>query len=85
MSAKPWPKYGDKGYTKYDPCGSLGDEVFDAEKFERARYEAAIERLRIAVEALESLGQSLGCKYGNGTASVSELLAAIGDLPEEKS
>lgn len=50
--------------------------------YERARAEAALARLRVAVEALGSLGQSLGCKYGNGAVSVGELLSTIGEVPE---
>jgi hypothetical protein len=51
--------------------------------YERARADAALQRLRVAVEALQSLGQGLGCKRGDSVVSVGELLTAIGDLPHD--
>jgi hypothetical protein len=52
------------------------------ELYLQARADAAIARLKLAVEALDSLGYGLGCKCGGNVVSVAEALRKIGPIPE---
>jgi hypothetical protein len=63
------------------PPGSSPTER-DMLKYERARADAAIARLKLTVEALDSLGRGLGCQFGGEVVSVAEALRKIGPIPE---
>lgn len=83
MSAKmpEWPKLG--VYAGYRDNGETYFAVHsEATAYERAMKEAYAARLKVAVEALASVGSSLGCKYGDNVVSIRELLDIIGPLPE---
>lgn len=66
----PWPKAD--GY-----CSGCNDPVCNGpQAYERARAEAALARLRVAVEALKQYAA-----YPRIGLNASQALAAIGDLP----
>ncbi len=71
MSTKDMPAWPDAHLFVGMPGETIGDIAC---RYERARADAAMERLRVAVEALESL-QYLRC------TTVDNALAAIGPLP----
>jgi hypothetical protein len=72
----PYKVYKGHQYTVYDD-GNSAETPYQTDL-----AEAALARLRLAVEVLESLGQGLGCKCGGKAVSVAEALSAIGPVPE---
>jgi hypothetical protein len=68
---KPWPKPFEAGDTL-----DLGQYI----RYERARYEAAMDRLRVAVEALKQI--KFNEEGGSDTRCAEDALEAIGELPD---
>jgi hypothetical protein len=62
-------------------------EACDVVAYERARAEAAIERLKCAVTALRAahseIKEHCGC-LGDGAYDIEQALASIGDIPGDK-
>jgi hypothetical protein len=89
MSAdvKPWPEELPRSVdcTKLDLMGALA-QCSDIVGYERARADAAMERLRLAVEALGRIARRDGIDgYPDDAWCVAakEALEAIGEVPNE--
>lgn len=74
-----WPQADNFAFECVD-----GDVIFDRESYERARADAAMARLRVAVEAMKQAQvdvRNLDRHYGDTADDIKMALAAIGDLP----
>jgi cell division protein FtsB len=76
---KPWPKADDFGYA-FDELSAKDAAL----RFQRARADAAMERLRVAVEALQEAVPALHDGGHHAMAEqAEEALQEIGELPPE--
>jgi hypothetical protein len=85
MSPKPWPEAND--FKTEIESGARVWMDGDQHAYDRARADAALERLRLAVEALKESAEVIGCscacaQCGNALLKVEGALQAIGEIPE---
>jgi hypothetical protein len=71
---KPWPKAEDYGFADEEEEPGCLEEAY-----ERARADAAMDRLRVAVEALKNLSAGYD---SYGFTGVRKALESIGELPD---
>jgi hypothetical protein len=76
MTLLPWPEPDD--FKTEIESGAKVWMDGDQHAYERARAEAALQRLRVAVEALQAIGESYLAPRGD----VAKALEQIGDIPE---
>lgn len=74
---KPWPEPFDQ--AKQTLASYLGNVA--ELNYERARAEAAIERLRVAVEALKLIGSGGHCVGSVLASAANNAIAKIGEMP----
>jgi hypothetical protein len=77
---KPWPDYRSPEYGIAIADGLFTGNAEQVLAYERARAEAAMARLRVAVEALELLR---GYSDRSGIKRADEALSDIGEIPRE--